>query len=73
LHSRDGRLTSASLSEKPGRGNLFTNVTRNLGPDKIVVCDSLNYIKGFRYQMYCAAREAHARTVTVRGAALEFL
>lgn len=62
LHSK---LTSDSLSEKPGRGNLFTNVTRHLGPDKIVVCDSLNYIKGFRYQMYCAAREAHARTVTV--------
>ena len=54
-----------SISEKNGRGNLFTNVTRSLGPERIVINDSLNYIKGFRYQMYCAAREAHSRTVTV--------
>jgi tRNA uridine 5-carbamoylmethylation protein Kti12 len=55
-----------SISEKSGRGNLFTATTRALGPERIVICDSLNYIKGFRYQMYCAAREAHSRTVTVR-------
>lgn len=23
----------------------------------IVIADSMNYIKGFRYQMYCIARE----------------
>jgi protein KTI12 len=55
----------ASHAEKPGRANLFSNLTRNLGPETIVICDSLNYIKGFRYQMYCAAREAHARVCTV--------
>ena len=55
----------ASLAEKPGRANLFSNLTRNLGPESVVICDSLNYIKGFRYQMYCAAREAHARVCTV--------
>jgi len=55
----------ASLAEKPGRANLFSNLTRNLGPESVVICDSLNYIKGFRYQMYCAAREAHARACTV--------
>lgn len=27
--------------------------------------DGMNYIKGFRYQMYCAAREAQVRTCTV--------
>jgi tRNA uridine 5-carbamoylmethylation protein Kti12 len=31
-----------------------------------VIVDSLNYIKGFRYQMYCAARELKARVCTVR-------
>ncbi|KAK4688018.1 protein KTI12, partial [Tremellales sp. Uapishka_1] len=54
-----------SISEKSGRANIFAAVTRNLGPDKIVICDSPNYIKGFRYQMYCAAREAHARICTI--------
>jgi len=63
----------ASLAEKPGRANLFSNLTRNLGPESVVICDSLNYIKGFRYQMYCAAREAHARVCTVSSTSLDAL
>ena len=58
-------LLSDSLAEKPARASLFTNVTRSLGEDKIVICDAPNYIKGFRYQMYCAAREAKVRVATV--------
>ncbi|KAI9635936.1 chromatin associated protein KTI12 [Dioszegia hungarica] len=55
----------SSISEKSGRANIYSAVTRNLGTDTIVICDSPNYIKGFRYQMYCAAREAHARVCTL--------
>lgn len=29
---------------------------RNLTTNTIVICDSLNYIKGFRYQLFCTAR-----------------
>lgn len=58
-------LVADSIAEKSGRANLFAAVTRSLGPGTITICDSLNYIKGFRYQMYCAAREAHARVCTV--------
>lgn len=54
-----------SVAEKSGRANLFAAVTRSLAADTIVICDSVNYIKGFRYQMYCAAREAHARVCTI--------
>ncbi|KAI9464357.1 chromatin associated protein KTI12 [Boletus coccyginus] len=54
-----------SRSEKPARGVLFTAFQRHLGSDRIVIVDSLNYIKGFRYQMYCAAREAKVRVCTV--------
>lgn len=56
---------SASAQEKPGRASLFSNVNRSLGTDTITIVDSANYIKGFRYQMYCAAREAHTRVATV--------
>jgi len=38
---------------------------RQMGQDTILVMDSLNYIKGFRYQMYCAAREMKIRVCTV--------
>jgi protein KTI12 len=54
-----------SRSEKPARGLLFTTVQRELAMDKIVIVDAPNYIKGFRYQMYCAARENKIRVCTV--------
>lgn len=60
------RISSDSHSEKPARGALFTAVQRALALDKIVILDSLNYIKGFRYQLYCAARESKVRICTVR-------
>lgn len=55
-----------SKSEKPARGTLFTAVNRNLSSDTILIIDAMNYIKGFRYQIYCAAREAGVKTCTVR-------
>ncbi|WVQ80401.1 hypothetical protein IAT38_002506 [Cryptococcus sp. DSM 104549] len=55
----------SSAQEKPGRASLFSNVNRSLGPETITIVDSANYIKGFRYQMYCAAREAHVRVCTI--------
>ncbi|KAH7911030.1 chromatin associated protein KTI12 [Hygrophoropsis aurantiaca] len=54
-----------SRSEKPARGALFTAMQRQMGQDTILIVDSLNYIKGFRYQMYCAARELKLRMCTV--------
>lgn len=54
-----------SHSEKPARGTLFSAMQRQMGQDTILVVDSLNYIKGFRYQMYCAAREMKIRVCTV--------
>ncbi|KIM83308.1 hypothetical protein PILCRDRAFT_819556 [Piloderma croceum F 1598] len=54
-----------SKSEKPARGALFTAMQRQMGQDTILIVDGLNYIKGFRYQMYCAAREHKLRVCTV--------
>lgn len=53
-------------AEKPQRGALFTALQRNLTKSSVVIVDALNYIKGFRYQMYCVARESGARVATVR-------
>ncbi|KAI0355598.1 chromatin associated protein KTI12 [Trametes cingulata] len=52
-------------AEKPARAALFTAVQRQMGQDTILIVDSMNYIKGFRYQMYCAAREHKLRVCTV--------
>ena len=43
--------------EKITRGRIKFEVEKNLLGSTIVIADSLNYIKGFRYQMHCIARE----------------
>jgi protein KTI12 len=55
-----------SRSEKLARATLFAAVQRHINRDTILIIDALNYIKGFRYQLYCAAREFKLRVCTVR-------
>ena len=45
-----------SISERKYRGNLKSAVEKYLTKDCVVICDSLNYIKGFRYELFCRAR-----------------
>ena len=47
---------NTAADEKKARGALMSTVERLLSKDDIVIVDSLNYIKGFRYQLYCVAR-----------------
>ncbi|TPX59807.1 hypothetical protein PhCBS80983_g02179 [Powellomyces hirtus] len=51
--------------EKKARGALISAVERHLSRDTIIICDSLNYIKGFRYQLYCIARALGTPSCTV--------
>ncbi|XP_068948852.1 protein KTI12 homolog [Petaurus breviceps papuanus] len=44
--------------EKALRAALKASVERDLSPRVVVLIDSLNYIKGFRYELYCLARAA---------------
>lgn len=47
---------SSSFTEKSTRGSLKSAVDHNLSSTAWVIVDSLNYIKGFRYELYCLAR-----------------
>ncbi|KAH6627654.1 chromatin associated protein KTI12 [Chaetomium tenue] len=49
-------VRSANASEKDARAAAFGAVKRVLSPRDIVVLDGLNYIKGWRYQLYCEAK-----------------
>ncbi|KAM3870493.1 protein KTI12 homolog [Diretmus argenteus] len=49
-----------SQSEKNTRGALKAEVERKVNKDDIVILDSLNYIKGYRYELYCLIK--HAQT-----------
>ena len=42
--------------EKDARATFSSAVKRALSRDAIVVADGMNYIKGFRYQLYCEAK-----------------
>ncbi len=54
ISKRDGYSTSNK--EKDTRGALKSAVEHNLTPDTYVILDSMNYIKGYRYELYCTAR-----------------
>ncbi|KAH7092002.1 chromatin associated protein KTI12 [Paraphoma chrysanthemicola] len=43
-------------AEKDARTEEYSAVKRVLSRDDIVIADGLNYIKGFRYQLYCEAK-----------------
>uniref|UniRef100_A0A803RBJ6 Protein KTI12 n=1 Tax=Cannabis sativa TaxID=3483 RepID=A0A803RBJ6_CANSA len=48
-------------NEKNLRGVLRSEVDRSLTKDNIVIVDSLNSIKGYRYELWCLARAAGIR------------
>lgn len=45
-----------STLEKNARGTQMTAVKRDLSRTNIVILDSMAYIKGFRYQLYCESK-----------------
>ncbi|TYG79693.1 hypothetical protein ES288_D02G158900v1 [Gossypium darwinii] len=48
-------------SEKNLRGVLRSEVDRSVSKDNIIIVDSLNSIKGYRYELWCLARAAGIR------------
>ncbi|CAL8355874.1 unnamed protein product [Lota lota] len=49
-----------SQREKNVRGSLKAEVERKVNKDDIVILDSLNYIKGYRYELFCLIK--HTQT-----------
>lgn len=43
-------------SEKEARATEYSAVKRLLSAEDVVIADGLNYIKGFRYQLFCEAK-----------------
>ena len=52
-------------TEKDARAAEYSAVKRALGRDTIVIADGLNYIKGFRYQLYCEAKAVQTPSCVV--------
>ncbi|KAF1343727.1 chromatin associated protein KTI12 [Delphinella strobiligena] len=52
----DRNAYAAARSEKDARATFSSAIKRDLTRNAIVVADGMNYIKGFRYQLYCEAK-----------------
>ena len=57
---------AASAAEKTARATISTAVKRALGRDAVVVVDSGNYIKGWRYQLHCEAKAVGVRSCVLQ-------
>lgn len=56
LESKDQHERSNNASEKDARATIYGAVKRLLSNKDIVILDGANYIKGWRYQLYCEAK-----------------
>lgn len=56
LKIKKNAVYSNSQQEKEVRGNLKSFVQRHLSKDCLVILDSLNYIKGYRYELFCVTK-----------------
>lgn len=55
------KFYAMASAEKELRGDLRSQVERNLNDSTFVIVDSGNYVKGFRYEIYCKAKELRSR------------
>ena len=54
-----------SIKEKTLRADLKGHVLRHLSKETVVILDSLNYIKGYRYELFCASKSNKTTQITV--------
>ncbi|KAK4123913.1 chromatin associated protein KTI12 [Parathielavia appendiculata] len=59
-------VRSANASEKDARAAVYAAVKRVLSPRDIVILDGLNYIKGWRYQLFCEAKNVSTPSCVVQ-------
>ncbi|OJD11852.1 hypothetical protein AJ78_07465 [Emergomyces pasteurianus Ep9510] len=52
-------------SEKEARAVVYGRVKRALGKDTFVIVDGMNYIKGWRYQLWCESKAAETTCCVV--------
>lgn len=61
FHLNRNQSYANMTAEKNLRGVLRSEVDRSVSKDSIIIVDSLNSIKGYRYELWCLARAAGIR------------
>jgi tRNA uridine 5-carbamoylmethylation protein Kti12 len=65
LQAKKSAGYSSATNEKVMRASIKSAVGRAVSAGSVVIVDSLNYIKGYRYELYCIAREQSTSTCVV--------
>ncbi|KAG5293961.1 toxin-insensitive protein [Histoplasma capsulatum G186AR] len=69
VHSHDEShprtVYDTARSEKEARAVVYGRVKRALGKDTFVIVDGMNYIKGWRYQLWCESKAAETACCVV--------
>jgi protein KTI12 len=55
-----------SNTEKMLRAKLKSECEKQLDDNKVIILDSLNYIKGYRYELFCLVRNFKTRHCIVK-------
>ena len=56
LHLNKEDAYKDSVNEKMTRGFLKSNVEKTIQTGELIIFDSMNYIKGFRYEIFCISK-----------------
>ena len=56
---------SSPQQEKILRANLKSNVEKHIDAEAFVIIDSMNYIKGYRYELHCMVRTTKTRQASI--------
>jgi len=62
---RKNEYFADSKKEKMVRADLKSEALRPLNKENVVILDAGNYIKGYRYELYCASKETRTTKCTV--------
>lgn len=54
------------IAEKSTHGKIKSAVERHVSRTTFVICDALNFNKGFRYELFCVARAMATPSCVVR-------
>ncbi|KAH7342362.1 RNA polymerase II Elongator complex associated protein-like protein Kti12 [Rhexocercosporidium sp. MPI-PUGE-AT-0058] len=72
LSTKSQHERSNNASEKDARATIYAAVKRVLSDKDVVILDGANYIKGWRYQLYCEAKAVRTTHCVVHvGTAVE--
>ncbi|KAI0121979.1 chromatin associated protein KTI12 [Daldinia grandis] len=66
LSATPAHTRSANASEKDARATIYGATKRALSDRDIVILDGLNYIKGWRYQLFCEAKAVRTPSCVLR-------